>query len=210
MFVDADRVDEAPVEVLAIVDVAELGATDGAAVLRLVEQLLLNVLTALADLNFVHDVRDGFHGLCHVAVAEVFLRGDELDAHASEDALRDRRVTGIPEGTRAHVNHDVRHLRVFLDVAQKLSEHRTLADRLRRVAWLQKLLYDGGVDPLRPNQAQLALGCDGVPVGVDVDRSEHLPRSRYAEVQDRLALDAEIELRRSRSVEAEEVLPASE
>nr|WP_278102288.1 hypothetical protein [Microbacterium proteolyticum] len=73
-FVKADRVDETPVELLPIIDVSELGAPDRPAVDRLVAHLLSDVLPALTDLDFVHDVGDGFHGVGHVALAEILLR----------------------------------------------------------------------------------------------------------------------------------------
>ncbi|KZE43282.1 hypothetical protein AVW09_00635 [Microbacterium sp. T32] len=117
-FVDADGVHESTIEVFAIVEIAELGAADRTAVLRLVEQLLLDVLPALADLDLVHDVGDGFHGLCHVSVAKIFLGRDEFDSHTGQDAFRDRGVASVSEGAGAHVDHDVGNLRVFLDVAQ--------------------------------------------------------------------------------------------
>nr|WP_235560579.1 hypothetical protein [Microbacterium sp. Leaf179] len=208
--VDTDRVDEAPVEVPAVIDVAELGAPDGATVLRLVEQLLLNVLSTLTDLNLVHDVRDRFHGFGHVAVAEVFLGGDELHAHAGEDSLGDRRIPRVAEGARAHVNHDVADLGVLFDVLEQFAEHGALGNRLRRVPGLDELFDDGSFHAFGAHQAGLALGGDGVSVGIDVDRGEHLALRRYAQVQDRLTLDTQVKLGRSRPVEAEQALPASE
>nr|WP_246383589.1 hypothetical protein [Microbacterium proteolyticum] len=64
--IDIDRVHQTSVEVPAHVEVADLGPTGGPAAHRLVEHLLLNVLAALPDLDFVHDVRDGLHGIGHV------------------------------------------------------------------------------------------------------------------------------------------------
>ncbi|ODT21934.1 MAG: hypothetical protein ABS64_13520 [Microbacterium sp. SCN 69-37] len=78
--VDVDRVDEASVEVLAHVEVAELGSPDASASFDLVGHLDADVLAAHADLEFIDDVGDGFHRVAHVAVAEVLLGRDELDA----------------------------------------------------------------------------------------------------------------------------------
>jgi hypothetical protein len=85
---------------------------------------------ALANLDLVHDVRDGFHGVGHVAVAELFLGGDELDAHRGEDAFGDGGVGLVAEDARAHVDHDVPHVGVLFDVAQQFSEDGPLRDRL--------------------------------------------------------------------------------
>nr|WP_314454988.1 hypothetical protein [uncultured Microbacterium sp.] len=126
--IHVDGVDESAVEVFADVEVAEFGAADGAAVLGFVQQLVLDVLAALADLDFVHDVGDGFHGVCHVSVAELFLGGDELDAHPGEDAFGDGGVGLVAEDARAHVDDDVAHFRVFLDVAEEFAEDGAFGD----------------------------------------------------------------------------------
>nr|WP_045251865.1 hypothetical protein [Microbacterium azadirachtae] len=90
-------VDEASAELLADVEIAELGTSDGAALLDLVRHLDLDVLAVHADLDFVHDVGDGFHGVCHVALAEFFLGRDQAHALLEELALRDRGVGEVSE-----------------------------------------------------------------------------------------------------------------
>ncbi|MFT3945148.1 MAG: hypothetical protein QM705_15180 [Ancrocorticia sp.] len=80
--------------------------------------LIGDVLAALTDLDFVHDVGDGFHGVCHVAFPEFFFGGDEFDAHAGKDAFSDSCIGEVAEGTGAHVDDDVADFRVFLDVVQ--------------------------------------------------------------------------------------------
>nr|WP_300594877.1 hypothetical protein [Microbacterium sp.] len=116
--VDGDGVDEPSVEVFAVVDVAELGASGGAAALGLVEELLLDVFAGLAHLHLVEDVDHGFHGVTHVALSEVLFGGNELDAHGRENALGEGGIGEVAERPRAHVDHDVGDLWVFLDVAQ--------------------------------------------------------------------------------------------
>ncbi|HXH33175.1 MAG TPA: hypothetical protein VNJ54_02055 [Plantibacter sp.] len=97
--VDVDGVDELTFEVPSHVQVSELRSANGATVLGLVQQLVPDVLPALADLDLVHDVGDGLHGVGHVSLAELFLRRDELDTHVGQDALRDGSVGLVPEDT---------------------------------------------------------------------------------------------------------------
>jgi len=84
-----------------------------------------------SPLHLVHDVGDGFHRVGHVALAKLFLGGDELDVHAGQDALRDSGIGLVPEDARSHVDDDVANLRVFLDVVKQFAEHRALGDGLR-------------------------------------------------------------------------------
>jgi hypothetical protein len=79
-WISLDGVDEASAEVLANIQVADLGNSDRAALLHLVRHLHLDVFAVHSDLDFVHDVGDGFHSVRHVTLAELFLRGDESDA----------------------------------------------------------------------------------------------------------------------------------
>nr|WP_244630816.1 MULTISPECIES: hypothetical protein [unclassified Microbacterium] len=173
------------------------------------EELVLDVLSALADLDFVHDVGDGLHCVCHVAVAELFLGGDELDAHPGEDAFGDGGVGLVSEDAGAHVDDDVPHFGVLFDVAQKLAEHGSFGDGLCRVARLEELFRDGGFQAFATFGAEFALGSDRVAIGVDIDGGVHLTLGADAEVQD--GVPACCAYRgRCGAVEAEELLPARE
>nr|WP_292893075.1 hypothetical protein [Microbacterium sp.] len=186
--VDVDGVHQAPVEVPAHVEVADLGPASGPAAHRLVEHLLLDVLAALPDLDFIHDVCDGLHGVGHVALPEVLFSRDELHAHARQNALGNRSVGEIAEGSGAHVDDDVADLWMLLDVPQHLPEYGALADRLRRVAGLHELRGDRRPRAFRTHKASFALGRDGIAIRIDVDRGQHLTRRGHAEVDDRLAI----------------------
>lgn len=129
--IQADRVDKTTTEVFAIVDVTELGSPDRSAVDRLVAHFLFDVLAALTDLDFVHDVGDSFHGVSHVALTEILFRGDELDAHTGQDPLGDRRVSEVPKSPRAHIYNYETDFGMLLDVPQHLPENRPLSNRLR-------------------------------------------------------------------------------
>ncbi|OAN29053.1 hypothetical protein A4X17_05590 [Plantibacter sp. H53] len=134
-----DRVDEAPAELLPDVEVAELGAPDGAALFDFVRHLHAHVLAVHADLHFVHYVGDGFHRIGHVAVAKFLLRRNQAHALLEEFSLRDGCVGEISEDTGAHVDDDVLHLGVLVDVAHHLLELGPLCDGLRGLAGLDKL-----------------------------------------------------------------------
>nr|WP_263317694.1 hypothetical protein [Microbacterium sp. cx-55] len=140
--IHVDCVDESSVEVLAHIEVAELRATDRAAILRLVQHLVPDVLTALADLDLIHDVGDRFHGVGHVALTKLLLRGDELHAHTGKDALGDGSIGLVPKDARSHVDDDVAHLGMLLHVANKFAEDGALRDGLGRVAGFDKLGED--------------------------------------------------------------------
>nr|WP_249405448.1 hypothetical protein [Microbacterium sp. CFBP 8794] len=207
--IDVDRVDQSSVEVLTHVEVTNLGATGCASAHRLVQHLLLDVLAALADLDFVHDVGDSFHGVGHVPLAEVLLGGDEFHPHTREDALRDCRVSEVTEGAGAHVDHHVADVWVFLDIPQHLAKDRALGDGLSRVPRLNELGRDGSFGASGAHETGFALGGDGVPVGINVDRRKHLTRRGHSQIDDRVAV-ALLGDRRCRAVETEELLPTRE
>ncbi|MFV4915016.1 hypothetical protein PFZ49_16200, partial [Microbacterium lacticum] len=75
-----------------------------------------------------------------------------------------------------------------------IAEHWALRNRLRRVSGLYELPYDGRLYPFRAIQAGFTLGGDRVSVGIDVYGGVHLALRRYAQVQDRLRLDAKVKL----------------
>lgn len=95
--IDGNGVHEPTVELLSNVEVSEFRAADCPAIHRFVPHLLLDVFAALADLDLVHDVGNGFHGVRHVALAEVLLGRDEFDTHPGQDSLGDGRVSKVPE-----------------------------------------------------------------------------------------------------------------
>nr|WP_260425123.1 hypothetical protein [Arachnia propionica] len=181
--VDVDGVGESTVEVLADIEVAEFGSADGTAVLRLVPHLVRDVLAVLPDLNLVHDVSDGLHGITHVALTELLLRGNQLHPHGRQHPLGDGGVGEVAEGSGPHVDHHVPDLGVVLDVAQQLLEHRVFGDGLGRGARLDELAGDGGLQPHAPLDTRLALGGDGVAVLVDVDGGVHLAGGGDPQVQ---------------------------
>ncbi len=78
--VDRNGVDEESVDLMTCVQVANASTSNGAPVLSLVSHLDADVFTALAALNLVEDVGDGFHRLGKDAVAEVLPDRDDLDA----------------------------------------------------------------------------------------------------------------------------------
>nr|WP_292732387.1 MULTISPECIES: hypothetical protein [unclassified Microbacterium] len=210
MRIDVDGVHETPVEVLPHVEVADFGAARRAAAHGLVEHLLFDVFSALADLDFVHNVGDRFHGIGHVALTEIFLGRDELHTHARKDALGDSGVSQVSEGTRTHVDHDIADLGMMLDVAQHLAKDRPLTDRLGRVAGLDELLSDRGLGAFSAHDASLALRRDRVAIRIDIDGSQHLPGVRHAEVDHRLPFGSLPDGRRCGAVETQQALPSRE
>nr|WP_310056023.1 hypothetical protein [Arthrobacter ginsengisoli] len=94
-FIQADTVDHAPVDILADVEVPNLGLTDCAAVDSLVAHFDTDVFTAELVLHLVHDVGDGFHRFRVCAFAEVLTGGKQAHAHLVEMSSRDGRVSEI-------------------------------------------------------------------------------------------------------------------
>nr|WP_298868509.1 hypothetical protein [uncultured Microbacterium sp.] len=105
--------------------------------------LHLDVLAIHADLDFVHNVGDGFHGVRHVALTEFLLGRDQPDAFSEQLALDDCRVSEVSEDTRPHIDDDVLHLRVLVDVAQHLLELGALGDGRCGLPRLDELAGDG-------------------------------------------------------------------
>ncbi|MDX2375643.1 hypothetical protein M4I32_02375 [Microbacterium sp. LRZ72] len=173
--VDIDRVDEATAEVLSDVEVPQLRSADRAALLNLVSHLHLDVLTVHADLDFVHDVGDGFHRVGHVAVAELFLRRDQPNTLLQEFAFGDRRICEVSKHARAHVDDDVLHFGVIVEVAQHLPELGALGDRLRGLPGFNELAGNCGVEVSYLAERLDALRRDAVAVLVDVGRRVELP-----------------------------------
>ncbi|MDQ4213756.1 hypothetical protein RBR11_07480 [Microbacterium sp. ASV81] len=180
--INGDGVDQSAVEVLAHVQVAELRAPDASTVLDLVGELDLDVFATHPHLQFVHDVGDGLHGVAHVALAELLLGGDQLHVSFFQIPLGDGGVDEVAEHARPHVDDDVLHFRMICDVLHHLLEHRTLRDRLSRLARLDELRPDAGAEHLVLPQGPLSLGCDAVPVFVDVDCGVHLACGRDTQV----------------------------
>nr|WP_043534115.1 hypothetical protein [Actinomyces polynesiensis] len=137
--IDVDGVDEASIEVLAGVEVAELGAADRPAPFDLVSHLDLDVFPAHADLEFVDDVGDRLHRVAHIPVAEVLFGRDQLDPLIAQAAFDDGRVEVVAEDAGAHVDDDVLHVGGSVDEAQQLLELWTLLDRLRRLPGFDEL-----------------------------------------------------------------------
>nr|WP_154096465.1 hypothetical protein [Microbacterium testaceum] len=150
--------------------------------LDFVGHLHLDILAAHADLDFVHDVGDGLHGIGHVSLAEFFFRRDEAYALLEQFTLGDRCIGEVAEDARAHVDDDVLHLRVFVDIAQKSLELGPLRNRLGRLARLNEFMRDGGSQLSHFAHRFDALRRDAVTVLVDVSRRMQLPRSRDAQV----------------------------
>ncbi|KHJ74134.1 hypothetical protein QR64_02790 [Rhodococcus sp. Chr-9] len=116
--VDGDAVDLPPVVFDAHVAVTNRSAAVGAAHLRLVPHLDLDVLSGHPHLDLVDDVGDCFHGVGHDALAEVFFGGDQFDAHRFEPSFGDDRVAEVAEGARAHVDDHQRDIRMFAEVGE--------------------------------------------------------------------------------------------
>ncbi|MGC4190479.1 MAG: hypothetical protein QM589_04495 [Thermomicrobiales bacterium] len=173
--IHGDPVDEVAIDLLADVEVADAGATGGAPIHRLVEHLGADILPTLADLHLIHDVGDRFHRVSHVAFAELLFGRDQLDVHAGQDALGDRRISLIAKHPGTHIDDDVAHLGMLLDVAEQLPEDGTLGDRLGRVPRFDELLGDGSLEALRSLSRRLALGGDRVAIGINVDCRVQLP-----------------------------------
>ncbi|HEX4401715.1 MAG TPA: hypothetical protein VHZ98_10340 [Galbitalea sp.] len=185
-WVDGDRVDKPSVEILSVIQVAEFGAPDGAAVFGLVAHLHLDVLSALTDLDFIHDVGNGFHGVGHVALTEFLFGRDQPYSLFKQRAFGDRGVGEVPEDTRAHVDDDVADLGVLVDVAQHLPEDRAFGNGLRRSARFYELFGDNGFQRPHPGERCFALGGDAVAVLVKVGGGVHLPFGGHAEIEHRL------------------------
>ncbi len=166
--VNVDGVDQSPIEVLADVDVAELRASDRATLLDLVRHLDLDVLPVHADLDFIHDVGDGFHGIGHVALTKFLLGGDKAHASFEEFALSDGSVGEVSEHATAHVDHDELHLRMFFDVSEELSELGAFGDGLRGLARLDEFLRDCDAQLAHLAERLHALRRDAVAVLVEV------------------------------------------
>nr|WP_241992147.1 hypothetical protein [Cryobacterium lyxosi] len=166
--VDVDGVDKASAEILANVEVAELGPADGAALLDLVRHLDFDVLAVHSDLDFVHDVGDSFHCVRHVPVAKFLLGGHQPHTFLEEFALRDRRIGEVTEDARAHVDHDVLHLGVFVEVAQHLLELGAFRDGLRGLTRLDELAHHCCLECVSFTKCLDALGGDAVAVFVKV------------------------------------------
>ena len=184
LFVDRDGVVQAPVVLGACVEVAKLGAGDGAAVERLVPELGLDVLAVAARLHLVEDVDDALHGISDVALAKVLLGGQQLDPLLGQTPLGDGSVGVVAEGPGPHVDDDVGDLGVLVEVREQLLEDRTLFDGLCRGARLDELLLHARVDASGAAQAKVALRGNRVPFRVDVDRRVELVGGRDAKVDD--------------------------
>ncbi|RQM31877.1 hypothetical protein TN91_23615 [Rhodococcus ruber] len=97
-FIKRNGVDQVTLKLLPDIEVAQLGAGDGAAVKRLVAHLDPDVLAAELVLDLVHDVGDGFHGFGVGAFAEVLAGREQPDAELVEVALGDGGVHEVAEG----------------------------------------------------------------------------------------------------------------
>ncbi|MEZ5111183.1 MAG: hypothetical protein R2732_06770 [Microbacteriaceae bacterium] len=182
--IDIDRIDEATAVVLPDVQIAKLGAADRPALFDLVRHLDLDVLAVHTDLDFVHDVGDGFHGVGHVALSELLLGGDQADALLQELSLRDGGVGEVSEHAAAHVDDDVLNFRVLIDVAQELLELRTLRDGLGRLARLDELFRDGHAQLANLAHSLDPLGGDTVSVLVEVGCGMQLAWCRHTQIDD--------------------------
>nr|WP_318279143.1 hypothetical protein [Agrococcus baldri] len=184
--IEVDSVDEPTAVLLANIEIAELRPADRAALLNLVRHLDLHVLAVHPNLDFVHDVGDGLHGVRHVARPELLLRGDEPNPLFQQLTLGDGRIGEVAEDARAHIYDHKLHLRVGFDVAQQLLELGALGYRLRRLPRLDEL-FDNGRAQLSDFAHRLhALRGDAVAVLVKVGSGVQLPWCRDAQVGDGL------------------------
>ena len=182
--VGRDGVDLATVDQDATVEIAQLGLPHGSAVKRLVGHLDLDVRTALPDLQLIEDVGDGLHGVGHVAVAEVLLDGDELDAEPEQLPLGNSGVGEVPEGTRAHVDDDVIDVAVFNDALQHLLKDGPLLDCLCRVPRLHILADIHRSEGALLGDRFFALCVDAVAVCIEVRIGVHLALRADAQIAD--------------------------
>ncbi|HSV67553.1 MAG TPA: hypothetical protein VLJ59_16820 [Mycobacteriales bacterium] len=179
-----DGVDAAAVDLYPAVEVAELGFAEGAAIFGLVGHFDGDVLAVAPDLDLVHDVGDGFHGVGPDALAEVFTGGDELDAHLGQLPLGDGGVGEVAERSGAHVDEHIFYLRVLLEVLEQLPEDLAFGDALGAGAWLDELFLQHDPHAFGLGLAVFPLGVDRVAVRVNVCRGVHLPGRGDAQVGD--------------------------
>ncbi|MCS5735051.1 hypothetical protein N1032_15000 [Herbiconiux sp. CPCC 203386] len=116
MLVHFNGVDEVAVEVLPSVEVADLGASDAAALSDLVCHLDGDVLPTLTDLDLVHDVGNGFHRVAHIAITELLFGGDKANTFCEQFALCDGCIGEVAEHPRAHIDDDVADFGVLVYV----------------------------------------------------------------------------------------------
>nr|WP_052307889.1 hypothetical protein [Nakamurella multipartita] len=182
--VERDGVEQLAVVALPDIEIADLRATVVAAGQHLVAHLGFDVLAVAAGFKLVENVGDGFHGVSHVAFAEVFTGADKFDAELGQVSFGDNRIAQVAEGSRAHIDDDVVNARRRHHVLQQLFELRTLVDRERRVSRLDKFLVDNRSEvPCFPGR-ELTLGGDGQSIGVDIRGGVHLSRCRHAQISD--------------------------
>ncbi|MDO3645652.1 hypothetical protein Q3A91_01595 [Nocardia mangyaensis] len=172
--VDRDRVDLFAFVVHACVDVADPGDAQGSAVECLGAHLLLDVQALQRVHQVVHHVEHALHRHGMRSLAEVLLGADEADTHLVELGFDDGGVEPVAKCAGAHVDDDVAHLGVLSQVLEQIPEHRPLVDGLGRVTRFDELGRD--LDAHRGGLclAVVALGGDGQPIRVDVDRGVEL------------------------------------
>nr|WP_054814108.1 hypothetical protein [Nocardia arizonensis] len=112
------------------VEVAEFGATDGAAVGGLVAHLGGNVEPVHGVHEPVHHIEHAFHGGGGGAFAEVVLDGDQADAEFLELGDVDGGVEVVTESARPVVGDDVLDTGMGVDVGQHFFERGAVFDVL--------------------------------------------------------------------------------
>ncbi|MDO3109838.1 hypothetical protein P5V39_18840 [Mycobacteroides abscessus subsp. abscessus] len=168
--VEADSVDELPVEFGSDVQVADLGQRYGATGTSFAAHLGLNVQALQRVLEAIHDVDHAFHGNGGCPFTEILFGRNKPDIQFGELALHERGIEVVTEGPRAHVDNDVPHGRVLMQVAQQLLEDRPLIHRLGGVTGFDEFTSNGGSECVGFECRDIALGGNRVAVSVNVDR----------------------------------------
>nr|WP_245607614.1 hypothetical protein [Streptomyces prunicolor] len=128
----------------------------------------------MADSKPVENIGDRFHCFGHVAVAEVFFGGYQLDAELLKLPLGYSGVNVVSEDARPHVDDDAIHVTLFHDALYHLTEDWALGDRLCGVSG-----FDVLVDYVSPQffcflLRVFSLCVDRVALGVEVCVGVHL------------------------------------
>ncbi|MGC4105911.1 MAG: hypothetical protein QM753_06070 [Thermomicrobiales bacterium] len=181
--IDRDAADDMAINFLGHVAIPKRSASRRPTVHRLMQHLRADVLAALPDLDLVHDVGDGLHGVGHVPLAKVLLCRDQLDIHLGQDALGEGGVGLVAEDTRACIDDDVADLGMLLQVGEQLAEDGALGNGLRGMTRLNEFLDDRHVELCGALPGRLALRGDRGALGVDVARGMHLALGRDPQIE---------------------------
>nr|WP_302408527.1 hypothetical protein [Mycobacteroides abscessus] len=172
--VQPDSVHELALEFSSDIQIADLGQRYGAPGTSFAAHLGLHIQTLQRVLEAVHDVDHAFHGDCGSTFTEILFGRNQSDTDFGELALHQRGVEVVPEGPRAHVDDDVSHVRVLMQIAQQLLEDRPLIHRLAGMAWFDELTINPGSECIGFECRDITLGSNRIAVSVDVDRGVEL------------------------------------